>query len=138
MYNRDDGGFGRLFPQSGFRGGKYFCFSLLSPFAPHQLQIPLNMTYPIVKHFDGLNDGLVSVESAKWGGGRFILLEPEGKRGISRSDVVDLNRENIRGFDVREFYVRLAADLKCRGFVIHARACRKNLYFSSICRYSKK
>ena len=78
-------------------------------------KFPLNMTYPIVKHFDGLNDGLVSVESAKWGE-RFTLLEPEGKRGISHGDVVDLNRENIRGFDVREFYVELAADLKRRGY----------------------
>ena len=78
-------------------------------------KFPLNMTYPIVKHFDGLNDGLVSVESAKWGE-RFTLLEPEGKRGISHGDVVDLNRENIRGFDVREFYVKLAAGLKRRGY----------------------
>ncbi len=78
-------------------------------------KFPLNMTYPIVKHFDGLNDGLVSVESAKWGE-KFTLLEPEGKRGISHGDVVDLNRENIRGFDVREFYVKLAADLKRRGY----------------------
>ena len=78
-------------------------------------KFPLNMTYPIVKHFDGLNDGLVSVESARWGE-RFTLLEPQGKRGISHGDVVDLNRENIRGFDVREFYVKLAADLKSRGY----------------------
>ena len=78
-------------------------------------KFPLNMTYPIVKHFDGLNDGLVSVESAKWGE-RFTLLEPQGKRGISHGDVVDLNRENIRGFDVREFYVKLAAELKRRGY----------------------
>ena len=78
-------------------------------------KFPLNMTYPIVKHFDGLNDGLVSVESAKWGE-RFTLLEPQDKRGISHGDVVDLNRENIRGFDVREFYVKLAADLKRRGY----------------------
>ena len=39
-----------------------------------------------------------------------------GERGISHGDVVDLNRENIRGFDVREFYVKLAADLKRRGY----------------------
>ena len=78
-------------------------------------KFPLNMTYPIVKHFDGLNDGLVSVESAKWGE-KFTLLKPEGKRGISHGDVVDLNRENIRGFDVREFYVKLVADLKRRGY----------------------
>ena len=78
-------------------------------------KFPLNMTYPIVKHFDGLNDGLVAVDSARWGE-RFTLLEPRGKRGISHGDVVDLNRENIPGFDVREFYVSLAADLKRRGF----------------------
>ena len=63
-------------------------------------KFPLNMTHPIVKHFDGKNDGLVSVESAKWGS-RFTLLEPQGKRGISHGDVVDLNRENLPGFDVR-------------------------------------
>lgn len=78
-------------------------------------KFPLNMTYPIVKHFDGLNDGLVAVDSAKWGE-QFTLLEPRGRRGISHGDVVDLNRENIPGFDVREFYVSLAAELKKRGF----------------------
>ena len=78
-------------------------------------KFPLNMTHPIVEHFDGLNDGLVAVDSAKWGS-RFTLVEPQGRRGISHGDVVDLNRENIPGFDVREFYVRLAADLKARGF----------------------
>jgi triacylglycerol lipase len=30
-----------------------------------------------------------------------------GERGISHGDVVDLNRENIPDFDVREFYVNL-------------------------------
>lgn len=78
-------------------------------------KFPLNATYPVVKHFDGKNDGLVSVDSAKWGT-RFTLLEPVGKRGISHGDVVDLNRENIPGFDVREFYVNLSADLKKRGY----------------------
>ena len=78
-------------------------------------RFPLNMTQPIVRHFDGRNDGLVAVDSAKWGS-RFTLLEPTGRRGISHGDVVDLNRENIPGFDVREFYVRLVSDLKRRGF----------------------
>ena len=78
-------------------------------------KFPLNVSYPLVRHFDGKNDGLVSVTSAKWGS-RFTLLEPAGKRGISHGDVIDLNRENIKGFDVREFYVSLAADLKRRGY----------------------
>jgi triacylglycerol lipase len=30
--------------------------------------------------------------------------------------MIDLNRENIDGFDVREFYVQLVSDLKNKGF----------------------
>ncbi len=78
-------------------------------------RFPLNMTYPVVKHFDGQNDGLVSVESARWGE-RYTLLETKGERGISHGDMIDLNRENIPGFDVREFYVGLVAELKRRGY----------------------
>ena len=78
-------------------------------------KFPLNLSYPLVKHFDGQNDGLVSVDSARWGS-KFTLLEPEGTRGITHGDVIDLNRENIPGFDVREFYVNLVASLKERGY----------------------
>ena len=78
-------------------------------------RFPLNMVYPLVKHFDGANDGLVSVESMKWGSDFIYLEVPEG-RGISHGDMIDLNRENIAGFDVREFYVKLVHDLKEMGF----------------------
>ncbi len=78
-------------------------------------KFPLNVSHTFVKHYDGKNDGLVSVDSAKWGE-NFTLLSPSGKRGISHGDVIDLNRENIPGFDVREFYVSLVADLKNRGY----------------------
>lgn len=77
-------------------------------------RFPLNMAYPLVKHFDGANDGLVSVESARWGENFIELMTPEG-RGISHGDMIDLNRENVPGFDVREFYVNLVAGLKERG-----------------------
>lgn len=78
-------------------------------------RFPLNTTTAFVKHFDGENDGLVGYESFKWGS-NFIYLRPEGSRGISHGDVIDLNRENIDTFDVREFYVKLVSDLKKRGF----------------------
>ncbi|MDE7133154.1 MAG: triacylglycerol lipase [Lachnospiraceae bacterium] len=78
-------------------------------------RFPLNMSYPMVKHFDGANDGLVSVDSMKWGS-RFTCLTVPGGRGISHGDMIDLNRENIAGFDVREFYVNLVHELKERGF----------------------
>ena len=77
-------------------------------------KFPLNVSYPLVKHFDGDNDGLVAETSFPWGE-KYTFLTVTGKRGISHGDMVDLNRENIPGFDVREFYVQLAADLKNRG-----------------------
>ncbi len=78
-------------------------------------RFPLNMAYPLVRHFDGANDGLVSMESARWGENFTGLTTAEG-RGISHGDMIDLNRENVPGFDVREFYVNLVADLKKRGY----------------------
>lgn len=78
-------------------------------------RFPLNMAYPLVKYFDGANDGLVSVESAVFGE-HFTLLTTQEGRGISHADVIDLNRENLLGFDVREFYVNLVKDLRERGF----------------------
>ena len=83
---------------SGARGGRF----------------PLNISHPIVKKFDGDNDGLVALTSAKWGES-FTPLYPKGKRGITHADVIDLNREDIKGFDVREFYVGLVSQLKERG-----------------------
>lgn len=77
-------------------------------------RFPLNMTYGLVKLFDGSNDGLVGEESFAWGE-NYKMLSSSGTRGISHGDVIDLNRENIKGFDVREFYVQLVADLKKRG-----------------------
>jgi len=78
-------------------------------------RFPLNFTYHLAHYFDGANDGLVGERSFAWGSG-YRLLTVKGKRGISHGDMIDLNRENIPAFDVREFYVQLVADLKKRGF----------------------
>lgn len=78
-------------------------------------KFPLNISYPIVKHFDGRNDGLVSVESASYFKNT-VVVTPKGRRGISHADMIDLNRENIDGFDVRQFYQELIMDLKNQGF----------------------
>ena len=77
-------------------------------------RFPLNLTQSFVGYFDGENDGLVGVDSFEWGES-LTMLRPTGRRGISHGDMVDLNRENIRGFDVREFYVELVSSLKERG-----------------------
>ncbi|MBE6580684.1 MAG: triacylglycerol lipase [Ruminococcaceae bacterium] len=75
---------------------------------------PLNLCYRFVQYFDGENDGLVGEGSFAFGE-RYRLLSVEGKRGISHGDVIDLFRENLLEFDVREFYVELVGDLKARG-----------------------
>jgi triacylglycerol lipase len=67
-----------------------------------------------VKHFDGANDGLVSEDSFAFGE-KYTLLTVKGRRGISHADMIDLMRENIRGFDVREFFVQTVSDLKDQG-----------------------
>lgn len=77
-------------------------------------RFPLNFSYRLVNHFDGPNDGLVSERSCRWGEDETFLTAP-GRRGISHGDMIDLNRENIPGFDVREFYVQLVRGLKDRG-----------------------
>lgn len=77
-------------------------------------RFPLNLTYPLVNLFDGANDGLVGEESFCWGD-KYTFVEPEGEIGISHADMIDLNRENLPDFDVREFYVELVSELKNKG-----------------------
>lgn len=77
-------------------------------------RFPLNFSYHLVQYFDGANDGLVGEKSFPWGQNYQFLTVP-GKRGISHGDVIDLNRENFDGFDVREFYVQLVNRLKQMG-----------------------
>lgn len=78
-------------------------------------RFPLNFSHQLVKYFDGPNDGLVAESSFPWGE-NFTFLTTPGKRGISHGDMIDLNRENIREFDVREFYVNLVNGLRNKGF----------------------
>lgn len=78
-------------------------------------KFPLNFSYHLVRYFDGDNDGLVALPSAEWGR-RFIRVASPGERGVSHGDMIDLNRENIPGFDVREFYVKLVSELKDMGY----------------------
>ena len=82
---------------------------------PRKGQFPLNLSYRYVKHFDGENDGLVGEASFAWGE-KYTLLRTNGPRGISHGDMIDLNRENIRDFDVRAFYTELVSDLREKGF----------------------
>ena len=78
-------------------------------------RFPLNLTHDFVQGFDGDNDGLVGKKSFSLGD-NFEYLTVKGKRGISHGDMIDLNRENLDEFDVREFYVKLVSGLREKGF----------------------
>ncbi len=75
----------------------------------------LCIPYWILKKLDAPNDGLVTVDSAKWGEFRGVMTSSH-MRGISHGDVIDLTREDYEGFDVKEFYVGLVKELKAKGF----------------------
>ncbi len=76
----------------------------------------------IVKMIEGDNDGLVTVESAKWGEA-FTLLAGRSGRGVSHYDEIDFRRSPLsitangeRAGDICDVYVQIAADLAGRGF----------------------
>ncbi len=76
--------------------------------------LQLSYAYIALKD-DKQNDGMVTVDSAKWGDFHDILTN-KYRRGISHGDIIDLKRENYRGFDVVEQYIKIVSDLKAKGF----------------------
>lgn len=84
--------------------------------SPKSAGFPLNLTYRIINRLQKEeNDGLVPITSGKWGD-YLGDVSVRGRRGISHGDMIDLFRENIDGFEVRNFYVDLIKDLKNKGY----------------------
>lgn len=75
----------------------------------------LSIPYCMIKPLEGENDGLVSVDSAKWGEFQGVFSN-KGTRGISHGDIIDLKREDYKGFDVIETYVQIVSRLREKGF----------------------
>jgi triacylglycerol lipase len=73
------------------------------------------LSFLIVKITSGDNDGLVTVESAKYGEFKGVM-EGKGLRGISHADEVDLRRRDNRSFNIIEQYVKIIDDLREKGF----------------------
>ena len=75
----------------------------------------------VIKNNDGPNDGMVTVESAKWTNFRGVL-RGAGYRGISHVDEVDLRRADVAiepllgATTMREFYAAVVAELKTKGY----------------------
>ena len=71
--------------------------------------------YPFIKAFDGKNDGLCSVESAKWGEFKGIITT-KGLFGISHSGVIDFYRIDYKGQNLIELYLEIVKDLALKGY----------------------
>lgn len=84
-----------------------YASKMKTPLSDLLLMVP----YCIVRKMGGPNDGLVTVESAKWGDFKGVITTTYN-RGISHGDTIDLKREEVSGFDVREFYVQMLHELK--------------------------
>ncbi len=75
----------------------------------------------VLNRLEGPNDGLVSVESAKWGE-HFGILRSNAFRGVSHLDAIDFRRRPLTEKhgphigDICEFYVGLLEALKAKGY----------------------
>ena len=76
----------------------------------------LSIPYAVLKAVASpVNDGLVCETSAVWGDYRG-LIAPKGLKGISHGDMIDLQRKDIKGFDVVETYINIVSELKNKGY----------------------
>lgn len=76
----------------------------------------LCIPYGIMKAMGaGENDGLVTIESAKWGDFRGTFRN-KYRRGISHGDIIDLKREDYKLYDSVETFVHIVSNLKEKGF----------------------
>ncbi len=65
----------------------------------------------VIQRVEGDNDGLVTLESARWTNFR----EPwrgAGNRGVSHLDEVDFRRRPVGGVEIPELYLQMVAELK--------------------------
>ncbi|MBQ1367596.1 MAG: alpha/beta fold hydrolase [Firmicutes bacterium] len=93
-----------------------FACAMKHPFS----DINLSTANAIINRLEGENDGLVTVESARWGQ-KHTILRSNTFRGISHLDAIDLRRscftrKNGSGVsDICDVYIGIVQDLKERG-----------------------
>jgi triacylglycerol lipase len=76
----------------------------------------LEPTWLVLLAYEGDNDGLVSVNSAKWGTFRGIEEAAWYSPGCDHLNIVGQLFGITPGFDAGEFYVDIASDLKNKGY----------------------
>lgn len=76
----------------------------------------LEPLWVIIKYYEGDNDGLVSVNSAKWGNFRGVESGAWWSGGVSHINAIGHFFGLTPGFSAGDYYVDMIADLKNRGF----------------------
>ena len=72
-------------------------------------------TYHYLRKHSVINDGVVCLDSAKWGED-FTLIEGDKSEGICHTDMIDVTRHKISGVDIPEVYLDIAKKLEKKGF----------------------
>ena len=78
--------------------------------------LALEATWLIMLAYEGANDGLVSVDSAKWGNFRGVEDAAWYSVGCDHANIVDQLFGLTPGFDAPEFYVGIVSELKDWGY----------------------
>lgn len=73
-------------------------------------------TWPVLLAYEGANDGLVSVESAKWGNFRGVEDASWYSAGCDHLNIIGQPFGVTPGFDRDEFYIDLVSELKDWGY----------------------
>lgn len=79
-------------------------------------ELVLTPTWLLLKMVEGENDGMVSVNSAKWGTFRGVVSGAWWCGGVSHFNEINHLFGITPGFDAEGFYVDMAADLKSKGY----------------------
>lgn len=105
VFNKNCPNVSGLYYQSYTSKIKYVSNSLI-------LEIP----WLICLAYEGDNDGLVSVNSAKWGTFRGVTEGSWWAGGVDHLNIVNQFFGITPGFDAPEFYINMVSDLKSKGF----------------------
>jgi triacylglycerol lipase len=76
----------------------------------------LEIPWLIALYYEGDNDGLVSVTSAKWGNFRGVIEGAWWAGGVDHLNIVNQFFGITPGFDAPQFYIDMVSDLKNKGY----------------------
>jgi len=71
-------------------------------------------TYDFIRRKGGLNDGIVSMNSSKWGENHILIYG--WNSGISHSEIIDIKRKKISGIEIPDEYLKIVYNLANMGF----------------------